>query len=326
MDNETILFDRLEMIKTLSVLYDLEETTYISFSGGKDSCVLSKLIDLALPNNQIPRVYKNTGIEYPQMVKFVHSIAEQDSRFIIIPPKKNIRKTLELVGFPFKSKQHSHNIAIYQRNIMKCEQYKTLINENPKLINDYDFIHNLPIGVKTFVKYYYGVREKEKEKETYRYDDCPNCLKYQFAPSFNIKLSDKCCVEFKKASFYEYEDSTKRGNCFTGQRRAEGGNRENLKCISVAQYGNHFNILAPITDDWIDWFISKYKIQLCELYLPPFNFKRTGCMGCPFNKYLQDELEVLEKHSKATFVQCLNLWEQVYKEYKRINYRIKTKE
>lgn len=139
-------------------------------------------------------------------------------------------------------------------------------------------------------------------------------------------MSDKCCAEFKKTSFYEYEDSTKRGNCFTGQRRAEGGNRGNLKCISVAQHGNHFNILAPITDDWIDWFISKYEIQLCELYLPPFNFKRTGCMGCPFNRYLQNELEVLEKYSKATFVQCLNLWEPVYKEYKRINYRIKTKE
>lgn len=164
MDNETILFDRLEMIKTLSVLYDLEETTYVSFSGGKDSCVLSKLIDLALPNNRIPRVYKNTGIEYPQMVKYVRSIAEQDSRFIIIPPRKNIRKTLELVGFPFKSKQHSHNVAVYQHNVMKCEKYKKLIDESPKLLTDYDFIHNLPSGVKTFVKYYYGVRERERER------------------------------------------------------------------------------------------------------------------------------------------------------------------
>lgn len=323
MDNETVLFDRIELVKTLAGLYDLEATTYISFSGGKDSCVLSKLIDLALPDNKIPRVYKNTGIEFPQMVKFVRSLQEHDDRIIILPPKKPIKRTLDIVGYPFKAKQHSHNVAIYQRHKEKCELYKKLIEENPRLLEDYDFIRDLPKGVKTFVKYYYDIRENANTTTLYTYNDCPKILKYQFTPDFNIRISDECCKEFKKTSFYEYEESSQRPNCFTGQRKAEGGNRANLKCISNARNGKHFNILAPVTDDWIEWFIKKYEIPLCELYLPPFNFERTGCMGCPFNLKLSHELQMLKEHAEETFNQCYILWKPVYDEYLKLSYRLK---
>lgn len=322
MDNETILFDRIEMIKTLADLYDLEKTSYISFSGEKDSCVLSKLIDLALPDNKIPRVYKNTGIEIPQMVKFVRSLQQQDERIIILPPKK-IKHTLDIVGYPFKSKQHSHNVAVYQRNKEKCELYKKLIEDNPGLLENYEFIRSLPKGVKTFVKYYYNIRENADKQIVYKYNDCPKVLKYQFSPEFTIKISDECCKNFKKNSFYEYEESSQRVNCFTGQRKAEGGYRSNLKCITAARNGKHFNILAPVTDDWIEWFINKYEIKLCELYLPPFNFKRTGCMGCPYNIELNHELQTLKNHAKETYYQCYALWKPVYDEYLKINYRLK---
>lgn len=61
--NETILFDRLEAIKTL-VNQCGEDNFYLSFSGGKDSTVLHYLIDEALPENKILRVFCNTGVEY----------------------------------------------------------------------------------------------------------------------------------------------------------------------------------------------------------------------------------------------------------------------
>ena len=60
-------------------LYDLENKAYVSFSGGKDSTVLSALIDLALPGNHIPRVFINTGIEYREIVNFVKGIGERDT-------------------------------------------------------------------------------------------------------------------------------------------------------------------------------------------------------------------------------------------------------
>lgn len=57
------LADRIQKIKSINNLYNLKKNAFISFSGGKDSTVLSKVIDLALPDNNIPRVFFNTGIE-----------------------------------------------------------------------------------------------------------------------------------------------------------------------------------------------------------------------------------------------------------------------
>lgn len=68
------LADRIQKIKSINEQYDLENNAFISFSGGKDSTVLSKVIDLALPGNHIPRVFFNTGIEYKAIVDFVKNL------------------------------------------------------------------------------------------------------------------------------------------------------------------------------------------------------------------------------------------------------------
>ena len=76
-ENEFLLADRITKIKSINEQYDLEHNAYISFSGGKDSTVLSHLIDEALPGNNIPRVYINTGIEYKMVVAFVERERER---------------------------------------------------------------------------------------------------------------------------------------------------------------------------------------------------------------------------------------------------------
>ena len=70
MDNEFLLQDRLQKIRQIIRKYG-EENFYLSYSGGKDSTVLSALLDMALPDNKIPRVYANTGIEYRLILDFV---------------------------------------------------------------------------------------------------------------------------------------------------------------------------------------------------------------------------------------------------------------
>jgi 3'-phosphoadenosine 5'-phosphosulfate sulfotransferase (PAPS reductase)/FAD synthetase len=90
----------------MNELYDLEHKAYISFSGGKDSTVLSKLFDLAIPENQIPRVYINTGIDYRAIIDFVKEYGKRDGRLQIIRPSQNIKQILETYGYPFKSKEH----------------------------------------------------------------------------------------------------------------------------------------------------------------------------------------------------------------------------
>lgn len=173
MDNELLLFDRLHVIKDV-ITKNGEDNFYLSFSGGKDSTILHYLLDMALPNNQIKRVFIDTGIEYTFIRDFVLEMAKTDQRIEIIRPSKPIVKTLETVGYPFKSKQHSHNIMLYQtHNKEKFKEIKKVIDSDKSLLKSYDFIHALPLGVKTLVKYYYGVRERERERELYVYNDYP---------------------------------------------------------------------------------------------------------------------------------------------------------
>ena len=75
-DFELLLIDRLGVIRDTIAKYG-EENFYIAFSGGKDSTVVSHLIDMAIPENKIPRVFANTGIEYNKIVEFVRSLAKK---------------------------------------------------------------------------------------------------------------------------------------------------------------------------------------------------------------------------------------------------------
>lgn len=87
-----LLTDRVQKIKQINQEYNLEENAYISFSGGKDSTVLHHLIDIALPNNKIPRIYLNTGIEYKMVVNFVKSLAKKTKDFLFCRHSKILEK------------------------------------------------------------------------------------------------------------------------------------------------------------------------------------------------------------------------------------------
>jgi 3'-phosphoadenosine 5'-phosphosulfate sulfotransferase (PAPS reductase)/FAD synthetase len=156
------LEDRIAKIKAINEQYDLEKNGYVAFSGGKDSTIVHYLLDMALPNNNIPRVFSNTGMEYSLTLKFVRELAKNDKRIIILNQHHNIKQTLEKYGYPFKSKQHSHNIEIFKNNSDIILKEFEKLDKKPELKMDYNYIHNLPEGVKTIVKYRYGVRERER--------------------------------------------------------------------------------------------------------------------------------------------------------------------
>lgn len=163
--------DVLSIIRAKNENYDIEKRSSISFSGGSDSMLMSCLIDEAIPNNNIPRLYMNTGIEHKAMRKFVLELAKNDDRFVILTPNVNIPRMLKKEGYPFKSKQHSQNYGVYFRNKEKINEIVKIIENNPKLAFDYDFINNLNRGVKSVIKYVFGTRERERV--LYEYQDCP---------------------------------------------------------------------------------------------------------------------------------------------------------
>lgn len=326
MDNELILFDRLEVIKSTIQKYG-EDNFYISFSGGKDSTILHHLVDMALPNNKIPRVYSNTGIEYLKIVEFVKKLSEKDDRIIILKPTTNIKKTLEEKGYPFKSKEYSHYLETYQNNIEVCDKYFEQVRENPKLLEDYEWVHNLPKGAKYVLKQFYGLRERERGICTDTHLLVPKVLKYQFNKDFKLKVSKKCCDELKKKPILEYQKQSGRKHKMLGIMVAEGGERAlKGKCQAFKNGHLSFHPLIKVSKEWEEWFIETYHIELCELYYPPYNFARTGCKGCPYSLHLEEQLAVMERLLPNEKAQCELIWQPVYKEYRRMNYRLKRNE
>lgn len=286
-DYELTLFDRIKVIRDVINKYG-EDNFYISFSGGKDSTILHYLVDMAIPENKIPRVFINTGIEYNEIIKFVKELAENDNRFVLLRPSKPISTILREYGYPFKSKEHSTKLHEWQQG-----------NRDTKSMIKY-------LGEGRF--------------------SCPKILKYQFSDNFNIKISQFCCHKLKKEPIAIWAKENKKSITITGMRKEEGGQRITLGCIVTNKSGNiiKFHPLAVISEEWENEFIKDK--PLCKLYYAPYNFERTGCKGCPFALNLQHNLDILEKFFPAERQQCEIIWKPIYEEYRRLGYRLRKEE
>lgn len=289
-DFSFLLLDRCDAIKKIIHKYG-EDNFVLSFSGGKDSTVLHYMLDIALPGNTIPRIFINTGIEYKEIVDFVHEMMKSDERIIEIRPEYPLGKVFKKYGYPFKSKEHSQLVHMYQRN-----------------------------GHSATTSRYYDPPENRK-----RYG-CPKILKYQFEEGTDLKISAECCNKLKKEPFAKWQKENSKPYKMTGERIAEGGLRASHNgCMVVNKDGvlKKFKPLNPIKDSFMEWFINEHHVRLCSLYYEPFNFSRTGCLGCPYNVHIQKDLETLKALLPGEYEKATRLWKPVYEEYERLNYRIK---
>lgn len=286
-----LLKDREQKIRQINEKYNLEENAYIAFSGGKDSTVLSEIVDLALPGNKIPRVYTNTGIEYKLVVEFVREKIKADPRFIEIKPSVPIRQSLLKDGFPFKSKEHS-------------KKYRLWWNGSKG---------------KSIQKYW------ERAGESHGHFECPKILAYQKTEKLPFPVSQFCCDRMKKEPSRKWARAAKRHVIITGVRSAEGGQRANMKGCMAFDHGIlvHFSPLVPCPNEFMEMAIKELHIELSKIYYPPYNFRRTGCKGCPLAPELQESLDQMEKYFPAERKQCEFIFGEVYNEYRRIGYRLR---
>ena len=291
-EEEFFLIDRLQKIESVITKYG-EDNFYISFSGGKDSTVLSALVDLAIPGNKIPRVYANTGIELNMVRDFVFKMQKDDPRIEVIKPSVPIKPMLEKEGYPFKSKKHAHHVDRYQR-----------IGFCPSIIS---YLGGGDWGVK---------------------QQYPKSLKYQFTEEFKdrLRVSDNCCVNLKEKPVERWGKEHGKSIAIVGIMKDEGGRRENATCMLFKDSKLHkFQPMSVVTKRWEEWFIKEYQIKLCPIYYPPYNRPRTGCKGCPFSLHLQEELDMLGRFFPEERKQCELIFGPIYDEYRRIGFRLKRK-
>lgn len=117
---------------------------YVSFSGGKDSTVLLHLVRALYPD--VPAVYVDTGLEYPEVREFVKTI----DNVIWLKPEMNFKQVILKYGYPIISKEQSAFIQEYRTT--KSEKLKMIRwNGNKygrgKISERWKFLVNAPFNI-----------------------------------------------------------------------------------------------------------------------------------------------------------------------------------
>lgn len=117
---------------------------YLAFSGGKDSTVLKDILQDIFPD--VPAVFCNTGLEYPEVKKFAMS----QNNVKVITPKMMFKEVISKYGYPVISKEQSSYIADIRNT--KSEYIRNLrLNGNKtgsyKLSEKWKFMLNAPFKI-----------------------------------------------------------------------------------------------------------------------------------------------------------------------------------
>lgn len=123
-DKEILTYEKLDQWYTA-----WNGKCYVAFSGGKDSTVLAYLTARYLSSFRTPPwelnlVFVNTGLEYPEIQKFVNEYAawlrREFPRVAVnlhrLRPKMNIRQVVTKYGYSIVSKEVADCIADAKRN------------------------------------------------------------------------------------------------------------------------------------------------------------------------------------------------------------------
>lgn len=262
---------------------------YVSFSGGKDSTVLAYLAANWLSHFRTPPwplnlVFVNTGLEYPEVQRFVTEytdwLRKEFPRVTInltrLRPKMNIRQVVRKYGYSIVSKEVADCIADAKRN------------------------HD-------------GLRMKRLRGEAIRRDGKPsayNCEKWEFLLRAPFGISAKCCSVMKKSPLKTYAHQTDRQatvatmaaesrlrmtywlktgcNAFEG-KRPMGKPMSFWTEQDVLRFivDRHIPIASVYGDIIASDGDNDYDATLVDCPLRCTGCQRTGCMFCAFGAHLE---------------------------------------
>lgn len=270
------------------------DDVYVSFSGGKDSTVLKHIVDSMYDN--IPAVFVNTGLEYPEIQTFVREIKAGKYECFnpdveIIRPEMRFDEVIRKYGYPVVSKIVSKRVE---------EARSAIANGRPDAVcvQQIEGRYQTPDG----------------RKSPYNYGN------WHFLMDSPFKFSHKCCDVMKKKPFKEYEKRTGR-KPIVGTMACES----RLRLDKWLQHGcNAFTSTKPKSQPLSFWteqdilrYIKEFNVPYCPVYgeirvkpspdtiagqmnlvdylgeydpqdtLETTGCDRTGCMFCMFGCHLE---------------------------------------
>lgn len=284
---------------------------YVSFSGGKDSTVLKHLVDSMY--SDVPAVFVNTGLEYPEIQKFVRDVKAGkydcfNSDVEIIRPEMRFDEVIKKYGYPVISKEVAKKIS---------DGRSATKNGNS---NNY--------AAQQFNGTYVS-----RNGKTNAY----SVEKWKFLYESDIPISHKCCDIMKKKPTMKFEKESGR-KPFIGTMASESI----LRRSNWMKHGcNAFEKGRPTSQPLSFWteqdvleYIVKYEVPYAsvygqiqedgqlegQMYIDGFHEKlcttgvdRTGCMFCMFGCHLdrlgvngdKNRFQVMKETHPKQYAYCM---------------------
>lgn len=248
---------------------------YVSFSGGKDSTVLLHLVREMYPD--VPAVFVNTGLEYPEVQKFAKSFENVE----VLRPKMTFYEVIRKYGYPVLGKEICHKLEYARKGSDWAQKFI-----NGTALND------------------------SGEKSRY------NIQKYKLILNMDFHVSSACCDIMKKTPSHDYEKLTGKKR-ITAQMACESTLRTQQwlfnGCNGFGMKSPVSNPMSFWTEQDVLQYIIQKKLPLASVYgeietespqmyiegcgldekLRTTGCERTGCIFCGFGCHLEKESRFL---------------------------------
>lgn len=254
-----------------------------AFSGGKDSTVLKHLIENTDGCGDVPSVFVDTGLEYPE----VRSFAMEQPNVVVLKPKLKFNEVIKKYGYPVISKEVAK--MIYE---VRTTKSKALLDRR---------LYGIPNTTGQLV------------------GRLP--FKYRYLLDAPFKISSYCCDVMKKSPMHIYETKSKRKG-YNGMMADESRMRLQswLKagCNAFDQKWKQSRPLMFWTEQDVLKYIKENHLRIADVYgdvveedgiLRTTNVDRTGCMFCMFGCHKEAEPNRFQKMKEthpAQYKYCMD--------------------
>lgn len=227
----------------------------VSFSGGKDSTVLKHLVETTSGVDDVPSVFVNTGLEFPE----IRTFAMSQPNVVTLRPEMRFDKVIDTYGYPVVSKDVA-NVIYYARK-----------------------------GSDWALKYIRGLNKDGSESRFKR----TNYSQWAYLVDAPFTTAPQCCNVMKKKPMKQYAKESGR-KPIIGTMACESTLRTQayLKTGCNAFSTGKSQPMSFWTEQDVLEYILKYDLDYCSVYgeikrdetgkLYTTGRDRTGCMFCMF--------------------------------------------
>ncbi len=295
--------DNYQSVKYLMVTntkVEQYDNIVVSVSGGSDSDIMIDMFTKCDPGKKVKYVFFDTGLEYQATKRHLDFL--EDKYSIKIDREraiKSIPTSCKEYGQPFLSKHVSEMISRLQRHNFKWEDkpYDVLIKEYPKCKSALQWWCN-----------------EKGEKSSFNISRNKLLKEFMTTNPPNFSISNKCCQYAKKDVGKNYNKTNNTDLNVVGVRKSEGGVRATRYKNCFDKKDNTYDQYRPLfffTDTDKQEYKECFGVKHSDCY-EVWGMKRTGCVGCPFGRKLNEELEIVQTYEPKLYKAVCNIFKDTY--------------